>query len=398
MKKTVNFALRFWLLSIVGALCVASCIKDEAANKECDIVSARVDGEQYEQYFADRSRMSVQDISSTQSEIKFEVISVDNLPDELPVLLEITPGATIKPASGSMQNFKNGPVTYTVTSEDGKWSRNYQVLFSQPERNTGLFLLNFDNVELSEKTNSNSYYHKFYEVTPDGERIDVWASGNEGVALTMSNSQPEDFPTSATSQGYKGKALCLKTISAGALGSMMKRPIAAGSLFMGKFFIDQVLYNTLRATRFGISIDSEPTAIKGYYKYKPGEKFTDKNLNEVVGRIDEASIYAVIYQNKDSEGNDYYLYGDDLLDLDNLMTGDAQVVRIARLSSVPATDDWTEFEMTFEGEELDRQKLKDKKYNLALVFSSSKDGAQFEGAIGSTLYIDEVEIMFGNTK
>ena len=147
MKKTVNFALRFWLLSIVGALCVASCIKDEAANKECDILSARVDGEQYEQYFADRSRMSVQDISSTQSEIKFEVISVDNLPDELPVLLEITPGATIKPASGSMQNFKNGPVTYTVTSEDGKWSRNYQVSFSQPERNTGLFLLNFENVE-----------------------------------------------------------------------------------------------------------------------------------------------------------------------------------------------------------------------------------------------------------
>ena len=179
---------------------------------------------------------------------------------------------------------------------------------------------------------------------------------------------------------------------------MMKRPIAAGSLFMGKFFIDQVLYNTLRATRFGISIDSEPTAIKGYYKYKLGEKFTDKNLNEVVGRIDEASIYAVIYQNKDSEGNDYYLYGDDLLDLDNLLTSNALVVRIARLSSVPATDEWTEFEMTFEGEELDRQKLKDKKYNLALVFSSSKDGAQFEGAIGSTLYIDEVEIMFGNTK
>jgi len=28
------------------------------------------------------------------------------------------------------------------------------------------------------------------------------------------------------------------------------------------------------------------------------------------------------------------------------------------------------------------------------VFSSSKDGAQFEGAVGSTLYIDEVEISY----
>ena len=32
--------------------------------------------------------------------------------------------------------------------------------------------------------------------------------------------------------------------------------------------------------------------------------------------------------------------------------------------------------------------------NLALVFSSSKSGAQFEGAIGSTLYIDEVEVSY----
>ena len=33
-------------------------------------------------------------------------------------------------------------------------------------------------------------------------------------------------------------------------------------------------------------------------------------------------------------------------------------------------------------------------YNLSLVFSSSKEGAQFEGAVGSTLYVDEVELMF----
>jgi len=31
-------------------------------------------------------------------------------------------------------------------------------------------------------------------------------------------------------------------------------------------------------------------------------------------------------------------------------------------------------------------------YNLALVFSSSKNGAQFCGAVGSTLYVDKVVI------
>ena len=33
-------------------------------------------------------------------------------------------------------------------------------------------------------------------------------------------------------------------------------------------------------------------------------------------------------------------------------------------------------------------------FSLALVFSSSKQGAQFEGAIGSTLYVDEVEVLY----
>jgi hypothetical protein len=41
---------------------------------------------------------------------------------------------------------------------------------------------------------------------------------------------------------------------------------------------------------------------------------------------------------------------------------------------------------------VDQKKLKEYGYNLALVFSSSKEGASFCGAIGSTLYIDEVVI------
>ena len=61
---------------------------------------------------------------------------------------------------------------------------------------------------------------------------------------------------------------------------------------------------------------------------------------------------------------------------------------------MPATDQWTRFEMFFEGKDADNKEVADNKFNLALVFSSSKDGAKFEGAIGSTLYVDEVEISF----
>jgi hypothetical protein len=47
---------------------------------------------------------------------------------------------------------------------------------------------------------------------------------------------------------------------------------------------------------------------------------------------------------------------------------------------------------------VDHTLLKNRGYNLALVFSSSKEGANFCGAIGSTLYIDKVVISLEKEK
>jgi hypothetical protein len=50
--------------------------------------------------------------------------------------------------------------------------------------------------------------------------------------------------------------------------------------------------------------------------------------------------------------------------------------------------------MLFEGKDVPDDLVQAQGLNLALVFSSSKDGILFEGAIGSTLYIDEVEVSY----
>ena len=50
------------------------------------------------------------------------------------------------------------------------------------------------------------------------------------------------------------------------------------------------------------------------------------------------------------------------------------------------------------GKTVDSQKLEDGKYNVAIVFSSSIKGDLFEGAAGSTLYIDEVELSYRDIK
>ena len=104
-------------------LLLTSCIKDELATTECDIISAWVEGDQYKNlFYQPESDMRFEQLSSTESRITFTVRSILSLPD-IPVHFTITPGATIQPASGSVQNFREQPVTYTVTSEDGSWQR-----------------------------------------------------------------------------------------------------------------------------------------------------------------------------------------------------------------------------------------------------------------------------------
>ena len=71
-----------------------------------------------------------------------------------------------------------------------------------------------------------------------------------------------------------------------------------------------------------------------------------------------------------------------------------QIYKVARVASLPTTDTWTQWEMFFEGRDAPDDIVAAQGVNLALVFSSSKWGAQFEGAVGSTLYIDEVEVSY----
>lgn len=378
--------MKKFFTGICAIALLGSCIKSEPLNQECDIVSAYLEGEQYAALFYQPSQMRQDNIPSASKDIVFSVKSMNLLPDRLPVFFTVTEGATINPPSGSEQNFKGGPVIYVVKSEDGAWERQYTVGFKESSLPTTLF--GFEHVETVEGMNNNQY-HAFYELDASGKRDDIWASGNPGAILIKTDSKATEQPTYSMENGYMGKGVCLNTQDAGALGHMFKKPIAAGNLFIGKFLMEKVLVNPLKATQFGTPIAQVPTRVTGYYKYRPGDTYTNANMEPVPGRVDEASIYAVFYRNKDENGQDVFLYGDDVL-------SSPYVVRKAQMAKVPPTDDWTPFEMFFEGGDADPEVLAEQGYNMTVVFSSSKDGATFEGAIGSTLCIDEVKVYFEN--
>lgn len=62
MRKLKINSMWITLVFVSCVLCLTSCIKDEAGNKECDILNAWVEGDEYAVYFNDKNQMKVSDI------------------------------------------------------------------------------------------------------------------------------------------------------------------------------------------------------------------------------------------------------------------------------------------------------------------------------------------------
>lgn len=84
------------------------------------------------------------------------------------------------------------------------------------------------------------------------------------------------------------------------------------------------------------------------------------------------------------------------LDGTNSLTSD-NIVSMARIQDKKETDTWTRFAIPFvmkDGKTIDADKLKNGKYNISIIMSSSIDGANFNGAVGSNLYVDEMQLFY----
>lgn len=378
----MKFINVFITVALTG-LVLESCIKEEASNAECDIEKAFVQYDDPSALFYSPADTAVS-ILSTDSTVIFDVRRTADL-SALSPQFELTPGATISPASGSAHNFSNTPVFYTVTSQDKAWSRVYKVVFNRVIR-TARDTLNYDFEHYSLESSGQKYYVWQHE-EEDGSLSNIWATANAGFSLSMSTATPEDYPTVPVADGYEGSAVRLTTCSTGPFGVLANRRLAAGNLYLGSFDLSSALTNTLHATHFGVVCDREPVRFTGYYKYTPGDKFQDKNGNGVADKTDSASVYAVFYKNKDADGNPVTLYGD------NVKTS-PQIVAIADCGYMKPTTVWTKFDVTFDYlSDVDADQLLNRGYNLAVVFSSSKEGDQYSGAIGSSLFIDKVKVI-----
>jgi hypothetical protein len=364
---------RLLLLLCIGACCLSSCIKEEALNSEADITKCYVPNLQV-----------IREPIITNNNVTVYVsddTDIRNLNPEF----SLTEGATISPASGTPLNFET-PQTYTVTSQDGKWKKTYTVDFVYSEPATEY---HFENIKYYTYTDeytgqTTQYYHIFNDIRVDGSDME-WGSGNAGFMITHSDAAATDYPTCQVDGGYIGKCAKLTTCSTGQLGAMFGAPIAAGNLFLGTFEVN--MGNMAKSTHFGVPFRYNPKMLVGYYKYKAGDTFTDGKSNVVAGKKDNFDVYAILYEvTKDVP----YLDGTNSLTSDN-------IVSMARLTDKKETDTWTRFAIPFnllDGKSVDATKLKNGQYSIAIIMSSSIDGATFNGAVGSTLYVDEMQLFY----
>ena len=377
LKKRLFITLAYCLCIIIPAsISLTSCIKDEVPNAEADIVSCSLPKDILAYSTINVGMEFNKNINAYPIYISVKPgTDITALAPEF----ELTPGATIEPASGSVHDFTN-PVRYVVTSEDGMWHRTYSVDIS---------ILTPANIPTSftfEKADTVGKYHILYEES-DGNKV-TWGSGNSGFSLAMSTAKPYEYPTVLSKDGMDGNCVKMVTRNTGNLGSLVGMPIASGNLFLGNFDVLNAMSKPL-ATKIGVPFDKKPLVLTGYYKYKSGSKFLeDGNYTD---KKDEFSIYAIMYELPE---NGKLLDGS----LQTRNFEDESMIALALLESSEEKDEWTKFEIPFDynryGKYIDNDKLAAGKYYFSIVFASSKEGALFKGAEGSTLMVDNVELIY----
>ncbi len=362
-------------------LSLNSCIRSEAPNSECDIVTAFLPEDIL-------LRSPIISNNTVEFQLKKEIFPTDLAPR-----FEVTPGATINPPSGTVRDFSN-PQTYVVTSEDGEWSKTYTIVVKYnitPEPTTIELHYGFENVRKTKALGGTCEYDVFFEKDAYGSESLTWASANPAFALTLQASTPNTFPAYQAEDGVVGNCVKLVTRGTGSFGARVGKPIAAGNLFFGTFDMTNAIKYPLQATHFGIPFERVPSMFSGFYKYTPGETYCEPdengNLVPVPGMTDQFNVYAVLYEV--TEGVEW-LDGTNVLAEDN-----PNIISTALIPDRHASDEWVEFSVPFvyrPGKSIDMEKLNNGLYSLAVVMSSSSEGDFFRGAVGSTLTVDELSI------
>nr|WP_319398581.1 PCMD domain-containing protein [uncultured Carboxylicivirga sp.] len=223
----------------------------------------------------------------------------------------------------------------------------------------------------------------YYEPGADAATT-VWGTGNPGSALVGKYATvPEDFG----SDNYGAR---METLDNGIAGIPLNTPISAGAIFTGYFDTDKIdPTNPAAATIFGTPFSGRPLAMRFTYSYKGGEKNKDRKGN-VLDYPDACDIYALLEIRMDGRkerlATAWFRSPDDQ---EEMITVEVPFTYGKLDSSFP--DYMIPDDHDFVGADSAAYALPT---HISLVATSSFGGDKFEGAVGSLLIIDDIEMLY----
>lgn len=291
--------------------------------------------------------------------------------------------------------FENEKFTTKITNLTPSTEYNYRLAYSKEGKEYASDIATFTTeAEIALPNGSMDDWYQsgntWYPVSENDYNISgsFWDSSNPGTT-TGAGALVNKNPTQGNSDIVHtpgGKSAELKSQYASAFGI---GKFAAASLYTGKF-------NSLVGTNgakidFGQEFASRPTALHGWFRYTNGKiDYRGGNTPEGVAEIgtdDLCSIYMALakapHQLNNTDTSTFF-------DFEN----DPNIIAYGQLpdaEAVPTNDEWKEFTVTMTYKDLTPQT----QYYLIIVCSSSKYGDYFTGSTGSTMYIDDLELIYG---
>lgn len=202
-----------------------------------------------------------------------------------------------------------------------------------------------------------------------------WDTGNKGAAtLGQSNSVPtDDTPTG------RGRAAKLETrfIGVGSLGKL-----GAGNIFIGQYLRTE---GTNGVLSFGREFALRPTKVRGWYKYKCMPiNYATGDYNRLKGQPDTCSVWLALIDTPNPLEIRTNPKNPSLFDSEA-----SYVIAYGKIEAGRSIDEWTQFEFT-----LNYRSTKRVPRYVLMVASASKFGDFFTGGAGSTLYVDDFELLY----
>lgn len=215
---------------------------------------------------------------------------------------------------------------------------------------------------------------KVWDPWPEGG-LQVWDSGNKG-ATTLGTSNT--FPTEDTPTGT-GLAAQLETrfVGIGAIGKL-----AAGNIFVGRYVRTD---GTNGVLSFGYAFTERPTRLKGYLKYKCANiSHASADFKPLVGQPDTCIVWCALI-----DSDEPFEIRTNPKDRNLFDPQGSYVVAYGRLQYGESVANYIPFDIKLDYTSTSRVP----KYIL-ITASASKYGDYFTGGAGSTLWVDDFELVY----